>query len=512
MGGKQQLVSSVVLTTLDLVVRICGALLLSPLLIGALGTEATGVNRLLASCLAWLGLLDLGYAVAGARLAARAWGAGDAEKWWHVLGAAQRWYRRLAWVVLGLGAGLAGVVPVWIGDGRSWSAGTLVGLAILQTITLTARLATRSYGVALRSRMRYDLVMLPAIIRTVIQLIVLWGVIKLGHGSLWSVGLIMAGCEAGETCTMLILTRRVLGVTWNRLRSAAADPASAPVRPQLAAHARASFLTSFGSDLRSQVDPLMVHAVGGLRAVTLYTNGLQFVQIFDALIQSVLGGPVLSFLSQIAGAGDGERLHAVFRQLIRIGAVATVTLGGGLMLFGPAFVERWLGPEFSETGLVLWILIPAAMVRLMQAPGLNLLVGLGRPHIVGWITVGGGVFNVLASLGFAWGCHVGWMGVAWGTTLESLVLATCVVPWLCAPAGGLTVPAYGLLLIKPLAIMLIPVLAFAGLGGVFLQPDYRWLALGATVYGVGLSVWIWLVILSGVERAALLRKLGLSRK
>jgi O-antigen/teichoic acid export membrane protein len=494
----RRLLSSTGLNLLDQVVKIGSVLILSPLVIQALGKEANGVWRFIFVWFGWLQLIDAGLSLSSTRFASRALGEKDEERWWDVLGTAHRYFRRIAGVAFGLIFLLALSFWVWMPSGPTWSSEMISLIALMAGVPVAYRLWTKAYNIALRSRLRYDLLTIPSITRTVLQLVVLWVIVRNGWGNLWTISITMTACELAEALASVWLTRRALKISWPALNQAVRRPGVALMARDLSQHARASFLTVVGAKLRSQVDPLVVKGLAGFGMVTVYTTGSSLVTIFEDIVNAVLGGPVLSALSQLDGSGEDARLDRLFLQVTRIAVIVSFIIGGGLMIFCQAFITRWMGSGFEIAIAALWILVPGYTLRLMQYGAYTLFFSVGKPHYVSGLTLWGGGFNLVVSLLLAW--WIGVLGVAWGTTIELVLGAVFVIPWLVARCTGTSVATYAGLLIRASLLMLIPIVAYGWGIQRWLRPEYPTIILATLGYLALMTFWLWAVMATGPER------------
>ena len=67
--------------------------------------------------------------------------------------------------------------------------------------------------------------------------------------------------------------------------------------------------------------------------------------------------------------------------------------GAGMAALGPAFLVRWLGPEFADSGQVLRLLVLPYTLWLMQFPSGSLFLSMNRHHQITRLTFLAGLFN-----------------------------------------------------------------------------------------------------------------------
>ena len=195
-------------------------------------------------------------------------------------------------------------------------------------------------------------------------------------------------------------------------------------------------------------------------------------------------------------------VRAGFLSASRVSTIVSVFCGGSLAFYGGAFIERWMGEGFKDSTTILLILVGPFTLALAQTPGVGLLCGMAKHHLLAWICGGAAVLNLGMSLILA--KIYGMNGVAMGTSIELMVIFLLVFPVVvCGVAKVSLKEFFGWGLFWPAAQSVVPLGIYFLLVRQFLEPNYGRLGLmviGQTAIFAPAVYW---GVLSGEERAFL---------
>jgi O-antigen/teichoic acid export membrane protein len=180
---------------------------------------------------------------------------------------------------------------------------------------------------------------------------------------------------------------------------------------------------------------------------------------------------------------------------------------GGLALYSPAFIARWMGPKFELSHVVVFIIAVPYALRFMQYAAHSLLYALGLQQQLMWVRcIGGVVAGVLAIVGgYCWGV----VGVATGCAIEMGVSYAIVIPIMVARCLGISPWRYFFLdvLLPGVKGAMLPVLAALAVWA-WVLPDYVMLVRCFAVYGLVFVITSPFTMLDAEGRLLLRRALG----
>ena len=180
---------------------------------------------------------------------------------------------------------------------------------------------------------------------------------------------------------------------------------------------------------------------------------------------------------------------------------------GGLMLFGKAFMLRWLGASFEGAYEVTQILAVPYALLFMQYPANSLLYALGWQRQLTWLRCLSGILAGVFSIVF--GVLWGFKGVAWGPAIEMGAFYGIAYPILVHRAAGITFTRYfwNYVLWPGVKGLALPLLAgWAMLP--WITPDYARLVCCGAVYALAMVISVPVCLLDEEGRRLLLKALG----
>ncbi len=134
------------------------------------------------------------------------------------------------------------------------------------------------------------------------------------------------------------------------------------------------FITSIAAQINGNLDNVVIGALIGSRAVTVYSMGLLIFAMFEHLstaISSVMLPTVTKVLKN-----DDEALSNTKSLIVKVGRIQFSLLGMalvGFIVLGKYFVNIWLGAGFEDVYLIVLILISPALLELSVNVCLSIL-------------------------------------------------------------------------------------------------------------------------------------------
>ncbi len=135
-----------------------------------------------------------------------------------------------------------------------------------------------------------------------------------------------------------------------------------------------------------------------------------------------------------AALGQVDRLRAVFLRGTQLSLAIVIILTICLILLARPLIIFWVGPEFSESIPVIYVLAFVVIIRICFSPAQVLLEGAGKHRLLAISTVATGIANLLLSIFLVRG--YGLIGVAFGTLIPLSVMSSLVIfPAACRRIG-----------------------------------------------------------------------------
>lgn len=450
----------------DHVVRLAVMLFVTPLIMHSLGMESYGVWLLMMTIISYYDYLDFGTSLAGVRFLGKAIGKDDDLIYRKSVASLHRIYVRTAGICLVLGLAVAAGYWQW-GPKNQWHEQISLLLLVFGG-TFSVRFFLRTHLIVLKSHVRYDFIVVASMVKLVVQTTLVVTLLHKGYGI---IALVIAHVAADLSDQLLI----VLFSRHTDRRSPEREHYDPAIAREILRQSATLFLGLAGGNLRNRVDPLIVGGFCGLTLVPIYNIGVRIIQQFTDLANAVLGGNLLAAFSQIAGKSGDDSVRQRFLQSITWSVPVALFAMTLAFLYGPAFIIRWLGPEFRESGPVLRLLAFPFALELLFFPTAPLFIAIGKYHYLGLARFGAAIFNLLLSILLA--IYFGLLGVVVATCIEMLLLFGIVFPLLIRRVAETRMGKMFQVEI-PKAILLIaaPMGAFHFATREFAQPDYLNLA------------------------------------
>ena len=486
-----------VLNAADLILRMGVMFFMTPFMVGHLGMVGFGTWVLLLSAISLLDLLDGGITLSGTRFLARTIGQGDSHAYAELVGTLAWLYHRIGWLCCIFTAALILSASVIIEDANLLREARQV-LALLGG-SLAFRFFMRIHLVVLKSHVRYDLIVVSGLAKLLVQTCLIVILLLKGHGLLMLATAQIAS-DLLDQGLIWLFSRKTIKTT------VFAPPSKVLLREVLS-YSSTIFLNMVGQFLRSRVDPLVLSWATGVATLPIYNTGMRLLTLFGDLMNALIGGPVLSGFCQVEGSSGLGALRQTFLQAMRFSVPFATTGAVGLFAYGPSFLERWMGPDFAESGTVLRLLIWPFALSLMQMPATSMLLALNRHQMVMKATLMAGAFNLFASIALAW--NVGFYGVVIATMIEMSLFYGILVPLLAARALAIPIRHYYIsAILRPVYSLALPLVCYLIATQGWVKPNYlNLMILSAGMTAISLALF-WALVLADHEKASVLRKVS----
>lgn len=366
---------------------IATTLILTPLVIREVGSEAYGVWILINQIGGYAGILDLGIQPAVTKYVARTRAVGDRVEMREMISSALAIHTCIAFLIL------LGLFVLSFFLERLFHLGG-VRPSVARRVLLIAGAGTALSFPAnvlsgvLKGHLRIDLVNWIGIGVNTFRFLGVASALSWGQGI---IGLAWVGLGANAIGLFGGLAGLYCEVGRGQIALRAVSKRAAR---SLFSFGVVSFIGTLGWYFSYASDALVIGAT--LKASDVAHFGLAFNIV--SMLGSVVGAlavTIMPLASELEARGDFDRIRRIYFIGTKLTLLITLPLALVLLIEGPALLSIWVGPEFGHaSGRVLRILTLAHLPIMMNGPGFQIALGAGLQRRVAVVTVFQGVLNV----------------------------------------------------------------------------------------------------------------------
>ncbi|MBA2476844.1 MAG: oligosaccharide flippase family protein [Actinobacteria bacterium] len=422
-------------------------LVVTPIIIGALGEDQYGLWAFITSLFVFLGLLEFGIGPTIIRFAAEQRGRGAQAETSALASTGLVLYGAIALATVVLGLALTVALPALIELPDSLvSPGRLAFLLVLAGLVVRFPLAL--FGNLLAGQQRYDLINLGSLLSTVVYTGVVGVALYLRGGGVVALALItLAATVVRLAFPAVWLWRELPGL---RLSPSLVSRSHLRVLVGFSSH---NFLINLASRVVFSTDVIVVGILLGAAAAAHYGVA---AKLFTLAFGFGVAGVTMLFpaLAELEGAEQLERQRRYLLAGVRIGLSVVLLAALPLALLPDGFLQAWLGEDYDRGFDAAVPVLALLMVSLAFAhPShtlVQLLVARGRHARLALVRLATVAANLVLSVVLA--LAVGLWGVALATLLTEGFAATVVLPLLARRETGLEIRPLVLAWLRPAAL------------------------------------------------------------
>jgi len=426
-------------------VSIIVAFFMMPFLIHQLGDHWYGIWTVIGSLAAAYHLFDMGMASAVTRYVSRAFGLKNDQLANETINTALLIYLAIAAVIILSSIAASFASRLFIDSESEKDIIQLLVLIIGVSVALEFPFNALA-GVA-SAKLKFHQVALTRISVTVLGAALTWWFISEGYGVIALAVITFCTARISNLCYLLICKAAFPALKFSR-RLAAMDKGK-----ELFQYSAWSFVIAIAYQLRNNVDNFVVAGFLSAASVTHYAIGLRLVDYVAQFLSQATNMFVPIFTSYHAQENSKE-LHSKLLFITRLNLVAALIAGGGLVIFGEAFIARWMGPQYDDAYWVMVILLIGRMIGFANHPLNSALYAANKHSIVAKLDIVEVILNLCLSLILVQ--YLGLIGVALGTMLPLLVLRLLFLPFYACRAIEMKVKDYFLCMGRPVLVIVIP--------------------------------------------------------
>lgn len=193
------------------------------------------------------------------------------------------------------------------------------------------------------------------------------------------------------------------------------------------------FISATTTRIASNAPPVIISTAISSAATAVYAIPVKLIG-YTQQIAWTLTASFMPMFSELDSQGERETMRQIYLSYSRYIFMALIPFLVGLFVYGEAFIEVWIGPDFAERGAtVLLLLTGTAMIDNAQPLLWRFFIGVGELNLLIRISAVMSILSVLASIALVQ--PLGITGVALGFFSGALVGKSLLAVQSCRQLG-----------------------------------------------------------------------------
>jgi O-antigen/teichoic acid export membrane protein len=187
-----------------------------------------------------------------------------------------------------------------------------------------------------------------------------------------------------------------------------------------------AFLIAVAIQVTYYTDNLVVGAFLSPAAVTLYAIGGILINYARQIVSSMT-----TTFTPLASTFEAEGSHDNLRRLLihgtRAALIVSLPIEVALFFRGHTFIRLWMGEQYAQvSGTVMQILLLSVVFGSATTTAGGIVYGMGQHKRIAFWGIGEAAANLILSVILV--RRIGVYGVAWGTTIPSVIIEVLLWP------------------------------------------------------------------------------------
>jgi len=426
------------------------SIIYTPIMLRLLGQSEYGLYNLVASVVAYLGVLNFGFGSAYMRYYSRYKVKEDKDNISKLNG-----MFLIIFTAIGITAVLAGMALVY-------NASTIFGSKLTSQEISTARilmaimvvnLAISFPSIVFTSHItaneKFLFQKLLQMIKTIANPFVVLPVLLLGYGSVGMV-IISTVLNISIEIANLIFCIKKLNMNF-KFRGF-----DFSLMKEMTVFSSFIFINLVVDQINWNVDKFILGRFGGTISVAVYGLAGQLNTYYMSLSSAISGVFIPRVHKMVAKVNDNAELTLLFTRVGRVQFILLSMIATGLVFFGKPFINMWAGSNYNDSyPIVLWLIIPVT-IPLIQNIGIEITRAKNMHQFRSWVYLFIAIFNILLSIPLAQ--KYGGVGAAIGTGISLLFGNGLLMNWYYHTKVGLDMKYFWKNILSFIPSLLLPII------------------------------------------------------
>ena len=390
-----QLKVGIILNYIIIFINLIVGLLYTPYMLGMMGQSEYGLYSLVASVIAYLTILDLGFGNALIRYTAKFRSEGREREQQEMFGMFLMLYIGIGIVASLIGVGLLHNVDSLFGDTMTAyeleRARTMMWL-LVANLAITFPMSI--FGSIITAYERFVFAKGLNIARLVLNTAVMIALLSFGYKAVAMVVVqtifnIATLIINFLYCKYRLKIKIILGkIRWELLR-------------EVAIYSFWIFINIIIDRIYWSTGQFVLGAKVGTAAVAIFAVAIQLQQMYMAFSTAISGVFLPKVTAMVARGAHNKEISDIFIRVGRIQYIIISLLLYGFMVFGRAFIELWAGEEYSEAFVVTLLFFIGLTIPLIQNMGITILEARNQMRFRSLLYVGIAIISLILQIALA---------------------------------------------------------------------------------------------------------------
>ena len=453
---KSQIKSGVVLGYINMIVNILVSLIYVPIMLRLMGQSEYGLYSLVASVIAYLSVLDMGFGNAMIRFVSKSKVKKDIEEEKRINGLFLLLYLIIGVVALLIGVGLIfNVSNIFKALTVAELAKAKIIMAILVvTVAISFPLSVFDSYVVASEKFTFSKTLV--LIKNIMYPLTVLPFLFMGYKAITLVIISSTYTLTLHLINMYYCFKKLGMKLYFRFKIVDKE-----LFRSIIAYSLFIFLNIFIDNLYANTDQVILGIVSGTTAVSIYAVGVKITTInqnFSTNISGVFFPRVTKTLEETDGV---KKVSNIFIKVSRIQLYILALILFGFVIFGKSFINIWLGKEYLSAYYIILLIITPAIIPLTQNIGISILQAMNKHKFRSVIYLFIAILNIAISIPLAQ--RYAGIGAAIGTAFANIVGQIITMNIYYYKVAKIDIPKYWrwfLNYMTPLCILTIIILYF----------------------------------------------------
>ncbi|MFA9371602.1 MAG: oligosaccharide flippase family protein [Labilibaculum antarcticum] len=367
-------------------------LLYTPYLLRMMGQSEYGLYSLVASVVAYLTILDLGFGNTIIRYTAKFRSEGKTEEQYSMFGMFVVLYSFIGFIVLIFGMILYFNIDKLYGATLTLEELDKVHtLVLLMVFNLVFTFPVSIFGSIVTAYEKFVFQKVIQIIRIILNTLIMIALLKMGYRAIGMVVLITIFNVVTQLVNLWYCKYRIKiklyfkKFEWGFFK-------------ELAGYSFYIFLGAIIDRMYWSTGQLVLGANVGTAAVAIFAVGIQLEQMYMGFSTAISGVFLPKVTAMVSKSESNKEISDLFIRTGRIQFIVMAFVLAGFVLFGRQFIHLWAGEDYSDTYIITLLFFIPLTIPLIQNLGITILQARNRIKFRALLYLGIAVFSVVLQL------------------------------------------------------------------------------------------------------------------